>query len=113
MKKEQSNEPSSSKRSKKNGKGKTLCSYYGRGFHPKISCMRRQPDEMTLLLKKHNITAPTSTRKADHTKYSEDTKDYFRKGHALKASFSTTHAFLIDYGASNNMVAFRESFSSL
>ena len=30
---EQSKEPSSSKRSKKNGKGKVLCSYCGRGFH--------------------------------------------------------------------------------
>ena len=65
MKKEQSNEPSSSKRSKKNGKGKTLCSYYGRDFHPDRSSMRRQIDEMTLLLKKHNIAAPTSPRNAD------------------------------------------------
>ena len=45
MEKEQSNEPSHSKRSKKNGKGKTLCSYCGRGFHPERSCMRRQLDE--------------------------------------------------------------------
>ena len=35
VEKEKSKEPSGSKRSKKNGKGKTLCSYYGRGFHPK------------------------------------------------------------------------------
>ena len=41
VEKEQSNEPSGSKRSKKNGKGKTLCSYCGRGFHPKSSCMKR------------------------------------------------------------------------
>ena len=32
MKKEKSKEPSGSKRSKKNGKGKVLCSYCGRGF---------------------------------------------------------------------------------
>ena len=44
VEKEQSNEPSGLKRSKKNGKGKTLCSYYARGFHPKISCKRRTID---------------------------------------------------------------------
>ena len=72
--------------------------------------MRRHLDEMTLLLKKHNITTPSSTRKIDHR---EDTKDYFETGHALKACCSKVHAFLIDFGASNRMVASRESFSSL
>ena len=66
MEKEQSNEPSGSKRSKENGKGKTLCSFYGRGFHPESSCMRRTIDEMALLLKKHNITVPASARKDNH-----------------------------------------------
>ena len=33
VKKEQSKEPSGSKRSKKNGKFKVLCSYFRRGFH--------------------------------------------------------------------------------
>ena len=60
---------------------------------------------MTLLLKKHNITAPTSVGKDEDT---EDTEDYFEIAHALKDSCSTTHAFLIDYGASNHMVASRE-----
>ena len=62
VEKEQSNEPSGSKRSKKNGKGKTLCSYCGRGFHPNSSYMRRQIDELNILLKKHNITALASAR---------------------------------------------------
>ena len=84
--------------------------YYGRGFHPESTSMRRTIDEMSLLLKKHNITVPTGTRKADHR---EETEEYEEKCHALKASFSTTHAFLIDSGASNHMVASKESFSSL
>ena len=110
MKKEQSNEPLGSKRSKKNGKGKTLGSYCGRGFHPYSSCMRRPIDETTLLLKKHNITVPTSTRKADHREETEEHEETF---HAFKAIFSIAHAFLIDSGAYNHMVALRESFSSL
>ena len=65
MKKDKSKEPLGSKRSKENGKGKVLCSYYGRGFHSESSCMRRQLDEMTLLLKEHNISVPASTRKDD------------------------------------------------
>ena len=78
--------------------------------------MRRQIDEITLILKKHNITAFASARKADQREETEDTKDTedcFERGHALKASCSTTHVFLIDSGASNHMVASRESFSSL
>ena len=98
MEKEQSNEPLGSKRSKKNGKGKTLCSYYGRGFHPKSTYMRRTIDEMVLLLKKHNITVPASAMKDDHR---EETQEHGETCHALKASCSTAHAFLIDSGASN------------
>ena len=72
VEKEQSNEPSSLKRIKNNGKGNTLCSYFGRGFHPKISCMRRKNDEMDLLLKKSNITVTAGARKADHREENEE-----------------------------------------
>ena len=72
--------------------------------------MRRKIDEMALLMKKHNINIPTSARKADHR---EDTEEHEETCHALKASYSTSHAFLIDYVPSNHMVASRESFSSL
>ena len=110
VKKEQSKEPSGSKRSKKNGKGKVLCSYCGRGFHSESSCMRIQLDEMALLLKKHNISLPASIRKDDSEE--EEDKQYQRKGHALKACCTSTHVSLIDSGASNHMIASRESFSS-
>ena len=72
--------------------------------------MRRQLDEMTLLLKKHNVAAPSSARKDESE---EEDEEHQRKGHALKASCSTTQVFLIDSGASNHMAASRESFSSL
>ena len=65
---------------------------------------------MDLLLKKHNITVPSSTRKDYHR---EEAEEYEETCHVLKASCLTSHAFLIDYGASNHMVASRESFSSL
>ena len=76
MDKDYSYEPSSLKRSKNNGKGKTLCSYCGRGFHLESSFMRRTIDEMALLLKKHNISVPASVSNSDHreeTKENEET----------------------------------------
>ena len=72
--------------------------------------MRIKINEMALLPKKHNITVPIDARKDDHR---EETEELDEKCHALKASYSTTHSFLIDFGASNHMVASRESFSSL
>ena len=71
--------------------------------------MRRQLDEMDLLLKKHKIFVPTSEMKEDSE---EEEEEYQRKGHALKACFSSTHVFLIDSRASNHMATSRESFSS-
>ena len=72
--------------------------------------MRRQIDEMALILKKHNIFVPASTRKDDSEE--EEDEEYQRKGHALKACYTSAHVFLIDSGASNHMAASIESFSS-
>ena len=72
--------------------------------------MRRTIEEMVVLLEKHNITIPVGARKVDHR---QETEEHDERCHALKDSYSTTHAFLIDSGASNHMVAYRESFSSL
>ena len=55
--------------------------------------MRRTIDEMALLVKKHNITVPSRARKDDHR---EETEEHEETCHALKASCSTAHAFLID-----------------
>ena len=108
MKEEQSKEPLGFKRSKKNGKGKVLYSYCGRVFHSESFYMRIQLDEMALVLKKHNIYAPASARKDD---CKEEHEEYQMKGHALNDCFSSTHVFLIDFGASNHMATSRESFS--
>ena len=72
--------------------------------------MRRQLDEMALLLKKHNIYVPASARKDDSEE--EEDEEYQRKGHVLKACCTSSHVFLIDSGASNHMAASKESFSS-
>ena len=65
---------------------------------------------MALLLDQNNITLLASARKND---YGENTKDHDERRHALKVGLSKSHAFLIDLGASNHMVASKESFSSL
>ena len=66
--------------------------------------MRRIIDEMLLLLKKHNITIPTSAMKDGRREEIEEHEETF---HALKASCSIAHAFLIDSRASNHIVASR------
>ena len=72
--------------------------------------MRRQFNEMALLLKKHNISIPASARKDDSEE--EEDEEYQRKGHALKACCTSPDVFLVDSGASNHMDKSIESFSS-
>ena len=87
---------------------KTLCSYCMKGFDPESSWMKNIIDQMEKFLEQHNISLPEGTRKSD---YGEKYEDHDERCHALKASFSKSHAFIIDSGASNHMVASRESFS--
>ena len=53
------------------------------------------------------MALPEGERKAE---FGDKTDDHERC-HALKARFSKSHAFLIYSGASNHMVASKESFS--
>ena len=69
--------------------------------------MKKTIDQMSRLLEQHNISLPKGARKVDY----EDKTEYHERWHALKAGFSKSQAFLIDSGASNHMVAYKESFS--
>ena len=89
---------------------KALCSYCMRGFHLEISCMKKIIDQMEKLLEQHNIAFLEGARNTD---YGEIIEDHDEICHALKASCSKSHAFLIDSRASNHMVASKEPFSSL
>ena len=62
--------------------------------------MRKEIDEMSALLKQHNIASPRA-KKPDEEPETEDTE----KCHALKATISPSSAYIIDSGASNHMVA--------
>ena len=64
---------------------------------------------MSRLLEQHNISLPEGARKDDFGDKIED----HERWHALKDGFSKSHAFFIDSGASNHMVASKESFYSL
>ena len=70
--------------------------------------MRKQLDEMFALLKQHNI-APPRAKKFDEEAPTEDVK----RCHALKATLSLSSAYIIDSRASNHMVSYKESFSTL
>ena len=71
--------------------------------------MKKTIDQMSRLLEQHNIALVEGARKADS---GDKTEDHWIL-HALTIGFSKSHAFLIDSGASNHMVASKESFSSL
>ena len=72
--------------------------------------MNRTIAHMSKILEKQNISLLEGIRKAD----SGDKNEYHdEKCPALKVGFSKSHAFLIDSGAFNHMVASKESFSSL
>ena len=83
---------------------KKLCPAY----HLQDHCMRKEIDEMSALLKHHNIVSPRAKKLYKEPK-TEDTK----RCHALKATISPSLAYIIDYGASNHMVSSKESFSTL
>ena len=62
----QLDEPSGSRKNKnkgKEGKEKVKCFYCKMGFHPEISCMKKQLDDMKLILDNNNVNPPEGTRK--------------------------------------------------
>ena len=71
--------------------------------------MNRKVDQMTLILEKINITLPEGARK----KEAGDWNNQPERGHALMDNVSKARALLIEYGASNHMVASKDYFTSL
>ena len=57
---------------------------------------------MLITLEKHNIFLHKGIRKVDYG----DTNELYQK-----VEFSKSHSFLVDPGASNHMVSYKESFS--
>ena len=72
-----------------------------RGFHLEDSCMKKQVDQLTALLKHNNIALPQRAKKSDVGPHTED----HERCHALNSSLTQSTTHLIDYGASNHMVA--------
>ena len=70
--------------------------------------MSKKHNEMSSLLKKHNI-APPRENKLDEEAPTEDAE----RCHTLKANLSPFSAYIINSGASNHMVSSKESFSTL
>ena len=66
--------------------------------------MRKQLDEMTTILKQHNINSPQREKKSDNG---------HKICHALKAGLPQSTTYLIDFGASNCMVVSKDLVSSL
>ena len=74
-------------RSKKKKFEKKLCPYCEKGHHLEDHCMGKELDEMTTLLKQHNISSPR-VKKPDEEPQTEDTE----RCHALKETISPSSA---------------------
>ena len=81
--------------------GKTLCPYCENGYHLEYHYMRKELDEMSALLKQHNIQRE------------KQLDNGHERCHALKAGLPRSTTYLIDSGASNHMVSSKDLFSSL
>ena len=79
------------------------------GYHLEYYCMRNQLDEMSALLKKHNIAPPRRAKKPNEEPQAKDDE----RCHPLKYILSQSTPYIIDSGASNHMVSSKESFSTL
>ena len=64
---------------------------------------------MSSLLKQHNISLPQGAKNHDEEPQTKDDE----RCHDLKAILTQSTTYIIDYGASNHMVASKESFSTL
>ena len=77
-----------------------LCPYYKKGYHLEDHCMRKELDEMSALLKQHNID-PQRAKKLDEEPHTKDVE----RCHALKSTLFPSSAYIVDFGASNRMVS--------
>ena len=91
-----------SKKKKKFEKKK--CPYCMRGFHPEDSCMKKTLHRLKALCVQNNISLPQRVVMSDDEEQTEEDEIF------LHASLSLSKAYVIDYGASNHMVASKESF---
>ena len=92
------------KEKEKKGKEKAKFSYCHKRWHPESSCMKKTIDTMAHLLEKNNIPVPDSARRKDGNSNSSETKEKF---HELVAATYNSSSFIIDLGASKNMVSRR------
>ena len=109
---QQQEESSGSKKHKNKGnqgKEKVKRSYCGKGFHPKHACMKNKLDEATSLLERNNINISEIFRRKEN----QDREYQHERGHVLMESTLNSKTLLIYYGASNHMMANKDSFSSL
>ena len=86
-----------------------MCTYRAKGYHPKISCMKKKIDMLTQLLENHNISLLEGAKKKESASNIED-KERF---HAVVARIVRYPSFNIVFGASRHMVFTREALSSI
>ena len=101
----------SSSNSNKKGdtnKEKKKCAYWKKSSHEEHECYLKKIDELTNIMKKHNVPLPNAYREKGSS--SSDLKG---KGQALMANSSSSAEWILDSGASYHMGSSKGDFSSL
>ena len=91
------------------GKEKTKCTYFHKGWHLESEIMKKKIDMMVQMLENNNILVLEGARKKDGCSVSNN-KERCR---ALVFGSSDSSTFIIDLGASRNMVSIGYFFTSM
>ena len=90
-----------------NSKEKKKCAYCKKSGHEEHECYLKKIDELTNIMKKHNVPLPNAHKDKGS---SLDSKG---KEQALMANSNSSKEWILDSGASYHMASSKEDFSSL
>jgi hypothetical protein len=102
-----STQESSNSKTGKTKKEKVICAYCKKPNHEEHACMRKQIDQMTHLLERHNINVPDNIKKKDEKseKPQDDKGKGKETGHALVVVSSSLSTWVLDSRALNHMAS--------
>ena len=104
---EQDKSSSNSNKKGDNNKEKKKCAYCKKSGHEEHECYLKKIDELTHIMKKHNVPLPNAYKDKGLSSNSKG------KGRALMANSHSSKEWILDSGTSYHMGSSKEYFSSL
>ena len=104
---QQGKSSSNSNKKGNNNKEKKKCTYCKKLGHEEHECYHKKIDELTNIMKKHNIPLPNAYKEKGPSSYSKG------KMQALMTNSNSSMEWILNSGASYHMGSSKEDFSSL